>query len=135
MVSFETASGPSWLKHPASILAEHLRMMKTTGLNPWPCLSEGLMSEVAGWPTHLPVWHCHIQCRLDVSNRVACFVGVRAETGCVHRLLRSILCIHIIAQDPNTLCRCRRFDEQCFDRCKVTVINLFFVAIEVGRGI
>lgn len=58
--SSETSSGLSWLKHPAPVLAEHVRMMKTTGQNPQPCFSEGWMSEVSEWPTHLPVWQRHI---------------------------------------------------------------------------
>lgn len=121
-VSFETASGPSWLEHHTSILAEHLRMMTTAGQNPRPRFSEGSMSEVSGWPTHLPVWHYHMKYRLHVCNGAACFVGVWAETGCVHGLLRCILYIDIIAERASGLCHCRWFDKQCFDGGKVTVM-------------
>ena len=64
MFSCETVSGPSELKHTASNLAEHLRMLKTTGQVPRPCLSESWMSEVIGWPTHLLVWLSHIQTQI-----------------------------------------------------------------------
>lgn len=83
MVSFETASG--WLKHPASILAEHLGMLKTAGQSPRPCSSEGW--NVRGrWVANPSGRLAPPQYRLVVSD-VVCFTGVWAETCCVRRLL------------------------------------------------
>lgn len=69
--SYGLLRGSIWLglaQTPCLHLAEHLKMMKTTGQNPRPCFSEGWMSEVVGSPTHLLVWHRRVQYRLHVSN-------------------------------------------------------------------
>lgn len=77
--SLETTSGQSWLQRPASTLAEHLRMMETTGWNPRPQLPEGCMSEVVGWPGHLPAWLGHNTDWLQVIEwHELCFLSMES---------------------------------------------------------